>query len=110
MFDIIVVGGGVSGLMASYAASKNGKKVLLIEKNKKLGQKLLISGGGRCNVTNRLPYEEIISHIPGNGKFLYGPFSIFDNENIIDFVDRKSTRLNSSHVAISYAVFCLKKK
>ena len=93
MFDIIVVGGGVSGLMASYAASKNGKKVLLIEKNKKLGQKLLISGGGRCNVTNRLPYEEIISHIPGNGKFLYGPFSIFDNENIIDFVQTRGVDL-----------------
>ncbi len=93
MFDIIVVGGGVSGLMAGYAASENGKKVLLIEKNKKLGQKLLISGGGRCNVTNRLPYEEIISHIPGNGKFLYGPFSIFDNENIIDFVETRGVDL-----------------
>lgn len=93
MFDIIVVGGGVSGLMASYAASKDGKKVLLIEKNKKLGQKLLISGGGRCNVTNRLPYEEIISHIPGNGKFLYGPFSTFDNENIIDFVKTRGVDL-----------------
>lgn len=93
MFDIIVVGGGVSGLMASYAASKDGKKVLLIEKNKKLGQKLLISGGGRCNVTNRLPYEEIISHIPGNGKFLYGPFSTFDNESIIDFVQTRGVNL-----------------
>lgn len=93
MFDIIVVGGGVSGLMASYAASKDGKKVLLIEKNKKLGQKLLISGGGRCNVTNRLPYEEIIKHIPGNGKFLYGPFSTFDNESIIDFVQTRGVDL-----------------
>lgn len=93
MYDIIVVGGGVSGLMASYAASKDGKKVLLIEKNKKLGQKLLISGGGRCNVTNRLPYEEIISHIPGNGKFLYGPFSTFDNESIIDFVQTRGVNL-----------------
>ena len=93
MFDIIVVGGGVSGLMASYAASKDGRKVLLIEKNKKLGQKLLISGGGRCNVTNRLPYEEIISHIPGNGKFLYGPFSTFDNESIIDFVQTRGVDL-----------------
>lgn len=93
MYDVIVVGGGVSGLMAAYSASKNGKKVILIEKNKKLGQKLLISGGGRCNVTNRLPYAEIISHIPGNGKFLYGPFSIFDNENIIDFVESRGVAL-----------------
>lgn len=93
MYDTIVIGGGVSGIMASYAASLNNNKVLLIEKNKKLGKKLLISGGGRCNVTNRLPYEEIIKHIPGNGKFLYGPFSVFDNESIIRFVESNGVPL-----------------
>src|SRR5699024_3058083 len=51
------------------------------------------SGGGRCNVTNRLPYEEIIKHIPGNGKFLYGPFSVFDNESIINFVESNGVKL-----------------
>ncbi|MEK4555465.1 BaiN/RdsA family NAD(P)/FAD-dependent oxidoreductase [Jeotgalicoccus sp. FSL K6-3177] len=93
MYDTIVIGGGVSGIMAAYAASLNNNKVLLIEKNKKLGKKLLISGGGRCNVTNRLPYEEIIKHIPGNGKFLYGPFSVFDNESIINFVESNGVKL-----------------
>lgn len=93
MYDTIVIGGGVSGIMAATAASLNNNKVLLIEKNKKLGKKLLISGGGRCNVTNRLPYEEIIKHIPGNGKFLYGPFSIFDNESIIKFVESNGVKL-----------------
>ncbi|KIH69988.1 NAD(P)/FAD-dependent oxidoreductase [Salinicoccus roseus] len=93
MYHTIVVGGGVSGLMAAYAASENGSRVLLIEKNRSLGKKLLISGGGRCNVTNRLPYEEIISHIPGNGKFLYGPFSTFDNESIIQFVESRGVSL-----------------
>jgi hypothetical protein len=93
MYDTIVIGGGVSGIMAAYAASLNDNKVLLIEKNKKLGKKLLISGGGRCNVTNRLPYEEIIKHIPGNGKFLYGPFSVFDNESIIKFVESNGVKL-----------------
>lgn len=93
MYDTIVIGGGVSGIMAAYAASLNNNKVLLIEKNKKLGKKLLISGGGRCNVTNRLPYEEIIKHIPGNGKFLYGPFSVFDNESIIRFVESNGVKL-----------------
>lgn len=87
MYDTIIIGGGVSGLMAAVSASANDKKVLIIEKNNRLGKKLLISGGGRCNVTNRLPYEEIIKHIPGNGKFLYGPFSVFDNENIIEFIE-----------------------
>ena len=93
MYDTIVIGGGVSGIMAAYAASLNDNKVLLIEKNKKLGKKLLISCGGRCNVTNRLPYEEIIKHIPGNGKFLYGPFSVFDNESIIKFVESNGVKL-----------------
>lgn len=93
MYDTIVIGGGVSGIMAATAASLNNNKVLLIEKNKKLGKKLLISGGGRCNVTNRLPYEEIIQNIPGNGKFLYGPFSIFDNESIINFVESNGVNL-----------------
>ena len=93
MYDTIVIGGGVSGIMAAYAASLNHNKVLLLEKNKKLGKKLLISGGGRCNVTNRLPYEEIIQNIPGNGKFLYGPFSVFDNESIIKFVEGNGVKL-----------------
>jgi predicted Rossmann fold flavoprotein len=93
MYDTIVVGGGVSGLMAAIAASENNKHVLLLEKNKNLGKKLLISGGGRCNVTNRLPYTEIIKHIPGNGKFLYGPFSTFDNESIINFVETRGVSL-----------------
>lgn len=93
MYDTIIIGGGVSGLMAAYAASQNNKRVLIIEKNKNLGRKLLISGGGRCNVTNRLPYTEIIKHIPGNGKFLYGPFSTFDNESIIDFVESRGVSL-----------------
>ena len=93
MTHTIVIGGGVSGLMAAVTASKNNKDTILIEKNKNLGRKLLISGGGRCNVTNRLPYEEIIKHIPGNGKFLYGPFSVFDNEDIIQFIETRGVKL-----------------
>lgn len=87
MYDVIVIGGGPSGLMAAIAAGEQKKKVLLIEKGNKLGKKLAISGGGRCNVTNRLPVEEIVKHIPGNGRFLYGPFTIFNNEDIISFFE-----------------------
>ncbi|NYF25222.1 NAD(P)/FAD-dependent oxidoreductase [Sporosarcina sp. JAI121] len=87
MYDVIVIGGGPSGLMASIAAAENGRKVLLLEKGKKLGTKLAISGGGRCNVTNRLPQEEIVKNIPGNGRFLYGPFAVFNNEDIINFFE-----------------------
>lgn len=88
MYDCIVIGGGPSGLMAAIAAGEQGGNVLLIEKGNKLGRKLAISGGGRCNVTNRLPIEEIIQHIPGNGRFLYGAFSIFNNEHIIEFFEK----------------------
>lgn len=93
MYQTIIIGGGPSGLMAAAAASQNSNKVLLIEKKKGLGRKLKISGGGRCNVTNRLPYEEIIKNIPGNGKFLYSPFSVFDNESIIHFFESRGVSL-----------------
>ncbi|PTJ03957.1 NAD(P)/FAD-dependent oxidoreductase [Staphylococcus simulans] len=93
MYQSIIIGGGPSGLMSAAAASQNKQKVLLIEKKKGLGRKLKISGGGRCNVTNRLPYDEIIRHIPGNGKFLYSPFSVFDNESIIEFFESRGVKL-----------------
>lgn len=92
-FQTIVIGGGPSGIMAAISASQFNQKVLLIEKKKGLGRKLKISGGGRCNVTNNLPYEEIIQHIPGNGKFMYSPFSTFDNQSIIEFFQSRGLKL-----------------
>lgn len=93
MYDVIVVGGGPAGLMASVAAAEHGARVLLVDKGDKLGRKLAISGGGRCNVTNRMPIPELIRHIPGNGKFLYSAFSIFNNEDIIRFFENLGIRL-----------------
>ena len=93
MYQTIIIGGGPSGLMAAVAASQENTNILLIEKKKGLGRKLKISGGGRCNVTNRLPYAEIIKNIPGNGKFLYSPFSLFDNESIINFFESREVKL-----------------
>lgn len=92
-YDVIVIGGGPSGLMAAIAAGEQGAKVLLVDKGDKLGRKLAISGGGRCNVTNRLPTDEIIKHIPGNGRFLYSAFSIFNNEDIISFFESLGIQL-----------------
>ncbi|WP_128895188.1 NAD(P)/FAD-dependent oxidoreductase [Longirhabdus pacifica] len=86
-YDVIVIGGGPSGLMASIAASRNGAKVLLLDKGDKLGRKLAISGGGRCNVTNNGDVDHIIQHIPGNGKFLYSAFHTFSNRDIITFFE-----------------------
>jgi predicted Rossmann fold flavoprotein len=79
--------------MASIAAAEKGAKVLLVDKGNKLGRKLAISGGGRCNVTNCLPVEEVIKHIPGNGRFLYGAFSQFDNQDIISFFKKLDVEL-----------------
>ncbi|GAB2554268.1 BaiN/RdsA family NAD(P)/FAD-dependent oxidoreductase [Gracilibacillus alcaliphilus] len=87
MFDVTIIGGGPSGLMAAIAAAEQGANTLLIDKGDKLGRKLAISGGGRCNVTNRLPTDEVIRHIPGNGRFLYSAFSTFDNYDIIDYFE-----------------------
>ncbi|WP_102275837.1 BaiN/RdsA family NAD(P)/FAD-dependent oxidoreductase [Cytobacillus massiliigabonensis] len=92
-YDVIVIGGGPSGLMAAIGAAENKAKVLLIDKGDKLGRKLAISGGGRCNVTNRLPVDEIIKHIPGNGRFLYSAFSLFSNEDIIKFFEKLGIQL-----------------
>ncbi|WP_430606181.1 hypothetical protein IGJ55_001766 [Enterococcus sp. AZ170] len=93
LFDVIVVGAGTSGMMAAIAAAKAGSNTLLVEKNKRVGKKLLLTGGGRCNVTNNRPAEEIIAHIPGNGKFLYSAFSQFNNYDIMDFFESNGTHL-----------------
>lgn len=92
-YDVIVIGGGPSGLMAAVAASSQRAKTLLLDKGDKLGRKLAISGGGRCNVTNAADLKEIIKHIPGNGRFLYSAFSEFSNQDIIRFFEELGIRL-----------------
>ncbi|MCL1989406.1 MAG: NAD(P)/FAD-dependent oxidoreductase [Defluviitaleaceae bacterium] len=91
--DVIVIGGGTAGLMAAIAAGSKGARVRLIEKGNRLGNKIAISGGGRCNVTNRKPVAELIQHIPGNGRFLYSAFSTFNNEDLITFFENAGVPL-----------------
>jgi len=86
-YDVIVIGGGPSGLMSCIAAASHGASVLLIDKGDKLGRKLGISGGGRCNVTNAKEIDELIRHIPGNGRFLHSAFANFSNKDIIAFFE-----------------------
>ncbi|WP_315306233.1 NAD(P)/FAD-dependent oxidoreductase [Enterococcus devriesei] len=92
-FDVIVIGGGPAGMMASITAAMNGSKVALFEKNKRLGKKLLMTGGGRCNVTNNRPVDDLITHIPGNGRFLYSTFAQFDNQDIMSFFSERGVAL-----------------
>jgi len=95
--DILVIGGGPSGLMASIAAAERGARVVLLDKGDKLGRKLAISGGGRCNVTNAKPLDELIRHIPGGGRFLYSAFSVFSNRDIIAFFENLGIRLKEEN-------------
>lgn len=92
-YDVIVVGGGPSGLMACIAASAAGAGVLLVDKGDKLGRKLGISGGGRCNVTNAKELDELIKHIPGNGRFLYSALHTFGNRDIAAFFEDMGIKL-----------------
>ncbi|WP_138494950.1 NAD(P)/FAD-dependent oxidoreductase [Paenibacillus pinistramenti] len=92
-YDVIVIGGGPSGLMSSIAAAEQGASVLLLDKGDKLGRKLGISGGGRCNVTNAKDTDELIRFIPGNGRFLYSSLNRFGSSEIIDFFEGLGIRL-----------------
>ncbi len=87
MNQVIIIGGGAAGMMAAISASKEGKQVLLLEKNEKLGKKLFITGKGRCNITNACPATEFLSHIVTNPRFLYSAFSRFTNEDMMRYLE-----------------------
>lgn len=86
-FNGIVIGGGPAGMFAAITAAASGQKVLLIEKNDRLGKKLLITGKGRCNVTNYCTAEEALQNIPRNSKFLFSALNAFPPDRIISFFD-----------------------
>lgn len=78
--DGIVIGGGPAGMFAAITAAEQGKKVLLLEKNHRLGKKLLITGKGRCNVTNHCTGQEVLQNTPRNGRFLFSAMAAFPPE------------------------------
>lgn len=85
MKTVVVVGGGPAGMMAAIKAAENHAKIILLEKMDRLGRKLMITGKGRCNLTNAADIPEIIHNIPGNGVFLNSVLRAFDNHDIIQF-------------------------
>ncbi len=87
MSKVIVVGGGASGMMAAYIASKNHHEVTLIERGDDLGKKLKLTGGGRCNITNARYIEDFFDKVVTNNKFLYSAFYSFTNEDLLSFLN-----------------------
>ena len=84
-YDGIVIGGGPAGLFAAITAAQKGQRVLLLERNDRLGKKLLITGKGRCNVTNDCAADEVLKNVPRNGRFLFSAMNAFPPEKIMDF-------------------------
>ena len=81
--EIIIIGGGPAGMLAAIKSKEEKNKVTIIEKNKILGKKMLITGKGRCNITSGLEISEFIKNVPSNGKFLYSSFKNFTNKDIL---------------------------
>ena len=80
-----MIGAGAAGLLATYSAAESGKNVILIEKNDYPGKKLLMTGKGRCNITNDSSIDNLINNVTKNGNFLYSSFSEFSSKEIIQF-------------------------
>ena len=93
MIDGIVIGGGPAGMFAAITAAKRGEKVLLLEKNDRLGKKLLITGKGRCNVTNHTNAQGVLENIPRNSRFLYSAMAAFPPEKIEAFFEEQGCTL-----------------
>ncbi|MGM9532867.1 NAD(P)/FAD-dependent oxidoreductase [Intestinibacter sp.] len=84
MKKVVIIGAGASGMLAAKVASDRGFKVTVLEKQKRCGRKLAITGKGRCNITNDCDIEELIENVPTNGKFLYSAFYTFTNDQVVD--------------------------
>ena len=93
--QVVVIGGGAAGMMAAVAAAENGQRVILLEKNEKLGKKLYITGKGRCNVTNACGRDRFFENIVSNPKFLYSAFNEFDNTRFVAFLEGNGCHLKT---------------
>lgn len=95
MKKVVIIGAGPAGMTAAYSASQNGIDVVLVEKNERVGRKLLITGKGRCNITNNCEVEELIANVNINGKFLYSAFYTFTNDAVMEMFESLGVRLKT---------------
>lgn len=94
-YDVIVIGGGPAGMFAAITAAQRGKQVLLLERNDRLGKKLLITGKGRCNVTNDCDGDEILKNVPRNGRFLFSAIAACPPERVMRFFEANGCPLKT---------------
>ena len=99
MKNIVVIGGGPAGLMAAITAAQkydnSSALVTLVEKNERIGRKLMITGKGRCNVTNNCDVDTLIKNTPKNARFLYSAFSKFTPQDVMDFFENLGVPLKT---------------
>lgn len=93
--DVVVIGGGASGMMCSAVAAERGLDVILLEPNKTLGRKLRITGKGRCNVTNNCDIKEFLTNIPGDGRFLYSALNRLSPRDTMELFENLGLRLKT---------------
>ena len=93
MSKVIIIGGGAAGMIAAYSAALTSNKVILLEKNEKLGKKIYITGKGRCNLTNASDMNTVMENVVSNKRFLFSAFRNFTNEDIMKLVENNGTKL-----------------
>lgn len=95
MKRVIIVGGGAAGLMAAVSAAMRGLDVTLVERNERVGRKIMITGKGRCNVTNNTDIKGLVSSVTGDGRFLYSAFNMFSSANTMEFFESRGVPLKT---------------
>lgn len=101
-YDIVIIGAGPAGMMATISAAQSNFRILLLEKNLKAGRKLLLTGNGRCNLTNSLPMDEFIKGYGNTGKFLYSAFHHFFRDDLISFLKEYGTQCKTEDTGLIY--------
>lgn len=94
-YDVIIIGGGPAGIMAALTTADYGKNILILEKRERLGRKLLITGKGRCNLTNNCTSEEFFANVPVNPRFLYSAYSQFSAQDTMAYFENLGVELKT---------------